>query len=59
VIRAAFDPAKKVAINVIDVGDDPDRATWQAITEITGGQYQNVSASDSPEMVANINDLLD
>jgi hypothetical protein len=47
-----------VAINVIDVGDDPDRATWQAITEITGGQYQNVSASDSPEMVANINDLL-
>ncbi|MDT5360774.1 MAG: hypothetical protein QOC69_2536 [Mycobacterium sp.] len=58
VIRAAFDPAKKVAINVIDVGDDPDRATWQAITEITGGQYQNVSASDSPEMVANINDLL-
>jgi hypothetical protein len=57
-IRAAFDPAKKVAINVINVGDDPDRATWQAITEITGGQYQGVSASDSPEMVANINDLL-
>jgi hypothetical protein len=58
VIRAAFDPAKKVAINVINVGDDPDRATWQAITEITGGQYQNVPASDSPEMVAGINELL-
>jgi hypothetical protein len=58
-IRAAFDPAKKVAINVINVGDDPDRATWQAITEITGGQYQSVPASDSPEMAANINDLLD
>jgi len=57
-IRAAFDPAKKVAINVINVGDDPDRATWQAITEITGGQYQGVPASDSPEMVSNINDLL-
>jgi hypothetical protein len=57
-IRAAFDPAKKVAINVINVGDDPDRATWQAITEITGGQYQNVPASDSPDMVSNINDLL-
>ena len=57
-IRAAFDPAKKVTINVINVGDDPDRATWQAITEITGGQYQGVPASDSPEMVANINDLL-
>lgn len=58
-IRAAFDPDKKVAINVINVGDDPDRATWQAITEITGGQYQSVPASDSPEMVANINQLLD
>jgi Bacterial extracellular solute-binding protein len=57
-IRAAFDPAKKVAINVINVGDDPDRATWQAITEITGGQYQSVPASDSPDMVSNINDLL-
>jgi len=58
-IRAAFDPAKRVAINVIDVGDDPDRATWQAIAEITGGQYEGVPASDSPEMVANINDLLE
>jgi hypothetical protein len=57
-IRAAFDPAKRVAINVINVGDDPDRATWQAIAEITGGQYEGVPASDSPEMVADINDLL-
>jgi hypothetical protein len=58
-VRGAFDPAKPVAIDVIDVGDDPDRATWQAVAQITGGQYEGAPASDSPEMVANINDLLD
>lgn len=58
VIRGAFNPAKPVVVNVINVGDDPDRATWQAVTQITGGQYDGVPASDSPEMVANINDLL-
>jgi hypothetical protein len=57
-VRGAFDPAKPVAIDVIDVGDDPDRATWQAVAQITGGQYEGAPASDSPEMVANINDLL-
>jgi hypothetical protein len=57
-IRGAFDPAKPVAINVIDVGNDPDQATWQAIAQITGGQHEGVPASDSPEMAATINDLL-
>jgi hypothetical protein len=57
-IRTAFDPVKPVAVNVIDVGDDPDRATWQAVAQITGGQYQGVPASDSPEMTSVINDLL-
>ena len=31
IIRGAFDPARPVAVNVIDFGDDPDRATWQAV----------------------------
>ena len=57
-IRGAFDPAKPVTVNVLDVGDDPDRATWQAVAQITGGQYQDVPASDSPDMVSGINDLL-
>ena len=57
-IRTAFDPVKPVAVNVIDLGDDPDRATWQAVAQITGGQYQGVPASDSPEMTSGINDLL-
>ena len=29
-VRRTFDPAKPVAINVIDFGADPDRATWEA-----------------------------
>jgi hypothetical protein len=57
-IRGAFDPVRPVAVNVIDVGDDPDRATWQAVAQITGGQYQGVPASDSPEMTSAINGLL-
>jgi hypothetical protein len=57
-VRSAFEPARPVAVNVIDVGNDPDRATWQAVAQITGGQYEGVAASDSPEMMANINDLL-
>jgi hypothetical protein len=57
-IRGAFDPVRPVAVNVIDVGDDPDRATWQAVAQITGGQYRGVPASASPEMTSGINDLL-
>ncbi len=30
-VRRTFDSAKPVAINVIDFGGDPDRATWEAI----------------------------
>ena len=29
-IRGTFDPAKPVAINVIDFGADSDRATWES-----------------------------
>jgi hypothetical protein len=57
-VRGAFDPAKPVAVNVINVGDDPDRATWQAVAQITGGEYTGVPASDSPDMIAKINELV-
>ena len=30
-IRGAFDPARPVAVNVIDFGSDSDRATWEAV----------------------------
>ncbi|WP_029114036.1 hypothetical protein [Mycobacterium sp. URHB0044] len=57
-VRGAFDPAKPVAIDVINVGNDPDADTWRAVAQITGGRYEGVPASSSPEMVTNINDLL-
>ncbi|GFG48810.1 hypothetical protein CQY20_14355 [Mycolicibacterium agri] len=53
-VRRAFDPAKPVAINVIDFGSDSDRATWEAVAETTGGSYQNLSTSASPDLTAAI-----
>ena len=36
---------------MINVGADPDRATWEAVAQISGGIYQNVPAADSPDLV--------
>lgn len=52
------DPAKPIAVNVIDFGDDPDRATWQAVAQITGGGYQNLATSASPDLAAAVNAYL-
>lgn len=57
-IRSSADPARPVAVNVINVGDDPDRPTWQAVAQISGGTYQNVTTSDSPELVTALNAML-
>jgi len=57
-IRDSADPARPVAVNVINVGNDPDRATSEAGAQISGGSYASVPASDSPEMVAAINAML-
>ncbi len=57
-IRGAFDEAKPVAVNVIDFGSDSDRATWEAVAEISGGSYQNLESSDSPELTAAITNFL-
>ncbi|GAB3225595.1 hypothetical protein [Mycolicibacterium hippocampi] len=56
-IRGAFDPARPVAVNVIDFGDDADRATWESVTQITGGSYQNLETSASPELASAIADM--
>ncbi|MCB0933931.1 MAG: substrate-binding domain-containing protein [Mycobacterium sp.] len=53
-IKASLDPNRPVAVNVIDIGDDPDRATWEAVAQLTGGSYQAVSNADSPEAAAAI-----
>ena len=57
-IRTSADPARPVAVNVINVGDDPDRPTWEAVAQISGGSYQNVPASDSPALVTALNTML-
>jgi hypothetical protein len=57
-VRGAFDPARPVAVNVIDFGDDSDRATWEAVAQITGGAYQNLATSDSPELATAVATLI-
>ena len=53
-VRRTFDPAKPVAINVIDFGSDSDRATWEAVAQTSGGNYQNLATSASPELTSAI-----
>ncbi len=53
-VRRSFDAAKPIAINVIDFGSDSDRATWEAVAQTTGGSYQNLSTSASPELTTAI-----
>ncbi|OBI78965.1 substrate-binding domain-containing protein [Mycobacterium sp. E740] len=57
-IRGAFDRARPVAVNVIDFGGDSDRQTWEAVTQATGGSYQNLPSSAGPELTAAITKFL-
>ncbi len=52
------DPARPIAVNIVNVGDDPDRATWEAVAQLTGGTYHNVPSSASPEMMNALTALL-
>ena len=57
-IKTSADPAKPIAVNVIDFGGDPDRATWEAVAQLSGGGYQNLTTSISPDLAAAINTFL-
>jgi len=57
-IRRSADPAKPIAVNVIDFGADPDRATWEAVAQLSGGGYQNLATSASPGLAAAVNTYL-
>lgn len=57
-IRGAFDAARPVAVNVIDFGSDSDRATWVAVAQATGGAYQNLASSASPELTSAVANFL-
>ena len=57
-IRTSADPAKPIAVNIIDFGADPDRATWEAVAQLSGGSYQDLATSASPDLAAAINTYL-
>lgn len=57
-VKSALDPARPVRIDVIDVAGDPDRPTWEAVTQLSGGTYLEIPSPDSPELVAAISRLL-
>ncbi len=57
-IRTSADPAKPIAVNVIDFGADPDRDTWEAVARLSGGGYQNLATSASPGLAAAVNAFL-
>lgn len=57
-IKSAADPAKPIAVNVIDFGGDPDRATWEAVARLSGGSYQNLPTSATPDLTTAVNTFL-
>ena len=57
-IKDSVDPAKPVAVNVIDFGSDPDRATWESVAKLSGGSYQNLATSASPELSTAVTNFL-
>ncbi|MGO8966057.1 MAG: hypothetical protein ACLQGN_21175, partial [Mycobacterium sp.] len=57
-IKQSVDPAKPVAVNVIDFGSDSDRATWEAVAKLSGGTYQNLATSASPELATAVTNFL-
>ena len=57
-IRGAFDQARPIAVNVIDFGNDSDRATWEAVAQASGGSYQNLTSSASPDLTTAISTFL-
>lgn len=57
-IRKSADPAKPIAVNIVDFAGDPDRATWEAVAQLSGGGYQSLATSASPDLAAAINAFL-
>lgn len=57
-IRTSADPAKPIAINVIDFGADPDRTTWEGVTRLSGGGYQDLATSAGPDLTNAVNTFL-
>jgi Bacterial extracellular solute-binding protein len=57
-IKDSVDPAKPVAVNVIALGSDSDRDAWEAVAKLSGGSYQNLATSASPELATAVTNFL-
>jgi hypothetical protein len=57
-VRQTFQAGRPVAVNVIDFGADPDRSTWEAVAQISGGTYQNVASSVGPDLATALSTML-
>lgn len=57
-ITKSQDPNRPLPINVISFGADPDRPTWEAVTRVSGGSYQELPTSDVPDLVAAISRMV-
>lgn len=57
-VKQSVDPAKPVAVNVIDFGADPDRPTWEEVAKLSGGTYRNLDTSASPDLAAAVDTFL-
>ena len=57
-IKQSADPAKPVAVNVIDFGSDSDRSTWETVAKLSGGSYHNLASSASPELATVVTNFL-
>jgi hypothetical protein len=50
-VRSSFDPNRPVAIDVVTFAGDPDRPTWEAVAQLSGGGYTEVPGAQSPDLV--------
>ncbi len=57
-LQSAQDPNRPIKINVIDIGDDSDHTTWEALAQMSGGTFQPVPSPDSPDVAAAITAML-
>lgn len=58
VIKGLQDPQRPVAINVIDFAGDPDRPTWESLAKLSGGSYQEIPNSATPDLIGAISRML-
>lgn len=57
-IQGAVDQQRPVAVNVINIGDDPDRQTWEQVAEASGGVYRSVPSATDPALAEAVSEFL-